>query len=131
MQSKPKLLHSLRAKLRRGHFSRRTEAAYVQWVYRFVKHHGLRHPRDLGERDVVEFLTHLAVARHLAAATQAQALAALQFLYRHVIDRPLVGLGRVPKARAPVRLAVVMSEAEAQRVLAELTGVTRLIGMIL
>lgn len=63
------------------------------------------------------FLTHLAVDKRLAAATQAQALAAIVFLYRHVIDRPLSGLGDVPRARAPVRLPVVLTESEARRVL--------------
>ena len=127
LQPKLKLLHSLRAKLRLGHFSPRTEEAYVHWVHRFVRQQGLRHPREMGEREVVAFLTHLAVERQLAAATQAQALAALQFLYRHVIDRPLVGLGAVPKAAAPVRLPVVLSEGDVQRILQELDGVTHLI----
>lgn len=131
LQPKLKLLHSLRAKLRLGHFSRRTEEAYAHWVYRFVRHQGLRHPREMAEREVVAFLTHLAVDRKLAAATQAQALAALQFLYRHVMDRPLVGLGAVPKASAPVRLPVVLSEGEVQRILRELDGVPHLIGMLL
>jgi integron integrase len=85
----------------------------------------------MGEREVLAFLTHLAVERQLAASTQAQALAALQFLYRHVIDRPLVGLGGVPKAHAPVRLPVVLNEGEVQRVLGELDGVPRLIGILL
>lgn len=131
LQPKAKLLHSLRAKLRLGHFSRRTEEAYVHWAYRFVVHHGRRHPRELGEREVVAFLTHLAVDRKLAAATQAQALAALQFLYRHVLDRPLTGMGGVPKAAAPVRLPVVLSAGEVQRILGQLDGVPRLMAMLL
>ncbi|MEX2154630.1 MAG: integron integrase, partial [Gemmatimonadaceae bacterium] len=131
MQPKTKLLHSLRAKLRLGHLSRRNEETYVRWAYRFVRHQGLRHPRDMGEREVLAFLTYLAVDRNLAASTQAQALAALQFLYRHVIDRPLVGLGRVPKAHAPVRLPVVLSEGDVQLILRELDGVPRLISMLL
>lgn len=131
MQSKSRLLHSLRAKLRLGHFSRRTEETYVHWAYRFVRQQGMRHPRDMGEREVIAFLTHLAVDLKLAAATQAQALAALQFLYRHVIDRPLAGLGNVPRARAPVRLPTVLSEGEVQLVLAALEGVPHLIGIVL
>ncbi len=131
MQPKSKLLHSLRANLRLGHFSPRTEQAYVGWARRFVKFHGLRHPKDLGEREVVQFLTALAVERKLSAATQAQALAALQFLYKHVLDRPLDGLGDVPKARAPHRLPVVLSEREVRCVLRMLDGVPRLVGMLL
>jgi integron integrase len=131
MQPKTKLLHSLRAKLRVGHFSRRTEAAYVHWVVRFVRHQGLRHPGEMGEREVLAFLTYLAVERKLAAATQAQALAALQFLYRHVLDRPLAGLAGMPKARGPVRLPVVLSVGEVQRILGALDGVHRLVGTLL
>ena len=81
-QSNPKLLTRLRSKLRLGHYSRRTEQAYASWVARFVRHHGLKHPADLGEADVVAFLRYLAEDRHVAQATQAQALSALLFLYQ-------------------------------------------------
>jgi site-specific recombinase XerD len=94
----------LRAKLRVGHFSRRSEEAYVGWVRRFVRYHGLRHPADLSDGDVVAFLTHLSAERGLSAATQAQARAALQFLYAHVIGRPLTGLRDLPRVRGPVRI---------------------------
>ena len=70
--SKTKLLHSLRANLRLRHFSSRTEEAYSGWVRRFVRFHGLKHPRELGEAEVREFLTDLAVERHLGPATQAR-----------------------------------------------------------
>ena len=76
VQQKTKLLHSLRANLRLRHFSPRTEEAYVSWVRRFVRFHGLRHPGESGEGEVVAFLTHLSVERRVAASTQAQALAA-------------------------------------------------------
>ncbi len=131
MQQKTKLLHSMRANLRLRHFSPRTEEAYVSWVRRFVRFHGLRHPREMGEREVVAFLTHLAVERHVSSSTQGQALAALLFLYRHVLDRPLAGLGPIPRARAPVRLPVVLTRLEVQRVLAGLQGVMRLVGSLL
>ena len=77
------------------------------------------------------FLTYLAVERKLAAATIAQARAALQFLYRHVIDRPLVGLGDTPRARVPARLPVVLTESEVARVLDTLDGVPHLVAMLL
>ena len=99
---KPKLLHLLRANLRLRHFSPRTEEAYSAWVRRYVRFHGLRHPRDMGEAEVRAFLTYLAVERHLAPATLAQALAALLFLYRELLERPLRGMGPVPRARVPV-----------------------------
>jgi integron integrase len=88
-------------------------------------------PRELHEADVSRFLTHLAVEGRVAAATQAQALAAVLFLYRHVLDRPLKGLASVPRARAPVRLPVVLSRTEVQSVLGALDGTPQLIGRLL
>jgi len=131
LQANPKLLHSLRLILRIGHFSRRTEEAYTYWIRRYIRFHGFRHPRELHEPDVVRFLTHLAVEGRVAAATQAQALAALLFLYRHVLDRPLRGMGQVPRARGPARIPVVLSRTEVQSVLGLLDGTPKLIGMLL
>jgi hypothetical protein len=84
----PRLLDAVREALRARHYSLRTEAAYVSWVRRFVRFHGLRHPRDLGEPEVTAFLTHLAVAEGVSASTQNQALSALVFLLR---QRPQAG----------------------------------------
>jgi integron integrase len=128
---KMKLLQSLRSNLRLRHFSPRTEEAYVSWVRRFVRHHGLRHPAELGEREVVAFLTYLAVERRVSASTQAQALAALLFLYKEVVRRPLEALGPVPRGRAPLRLPVVLTIGEVRLVLGGLKGVVRLVGMLL
>jgi integron integrase len=131
VQQNTKLLPSLRANLRLRHFSPRTEEAYVAWVRRFVRFHGLRHPGELGEREVVSFLTHLAVERRVAASTQAQALAALCFLYRDVLDRPLQGLGSIPRPRGPVRLPVVLTAEEVRRVLTGLGGTAGMVGGLL
>jgi len=128
---KPKLLQSLRANLRLRHFSPRTEEAYSSWVRRYVRFHRLRHPADLGEAEVKTFLTHLAVDRQLAPSTLAQALAALLFLYREVVGRPLAGVGPVPRARAPVRLPVVLTPEEVRRVLEQMRGTTRLAALLL
>ena len=121
----------MRSKLRLGHYSRRTEQAYVGWVIRFVRHHRLRHPAELVEQDVMAFLRHLAEERRVAAATQGQALAALLFLYREVLGRPLAGLGPIPRARAPARLPVVLTQQEVERVLAGLQGTAALVGALL
>src|SRR3970040_2931394 len=88
-QSNPKLLTLMRSKRRLGHYSPRTEQAYVGWVIRFVRHHRVRHPAELGEQDVMAFLRHLAEERRVAVATQGQALAALPFLYRAFPRPPL------------------------------------------
>ena len=131
MQNKKGLLQTMRDKSRIMHFSARTEEAYIGWVRRFVRFNMLRHPREMGEGEVIAFLTHLAVDLKLAAATQSQALAAILFLYRHVVDKPLSALGNVPRARAPSRLPVVLSAAEVRRVFAELHDDPRLVAMLL
>ena len=83
----PKLLDRLRDKLRTKHLARSTERAYVAWARRFILFHGKRHPQEMGASEVEAFLTHLAVERNVAASTQNQALAALLFLYRHVLEQ--------------------------------------------
>jgi hypothetical protein len=83
----PKLLEQRRTALRSRHYSRRTEKACVMWARRFVRFHDLRHPAQLAEPEINAFLTHLAVECHVSASTQNQALSALLFLYRHVLDR--------------------------------------------
>src|SRR6202158_3331616 len=86
LPSEPKLLDQLRGRLRVKHYSIRTEQAYVDWVRRFILFHGKRHPRDLGQREVEGFLTHLAVKGRVSASTQNQAKSAILFLFREVID---------------------------------------------
>ena len=76
----PKLLDQVRETTRRLHYSIRTEDAYVDWTRRFILFHAKRHPLEMGEPEVVAFLTHLAVERDVAASTQNQALCALLFL---------------------------------------------------
>jgi integron integrase len=127
----PKLLRRVRIALRTARYSPRTEAAYVVWIRRFVRFHGLRHPDSLGEAEVSSFLTHLATERRVASSTQTQALSALLFLYREILRRPLADLGRVVRARAPTRMPVVLTRAEVGRVLEELAGVYRLVGTML
>ncbi len=131
MAPNQKLLPSLRANLRLRHYSPRTVEAYTAWARRFVLHHGLRHPAELGEAEVTAFLIHLAEERQCAPSTQAQALAALLFLYKEVLRRPLAGLGAIPRARAPVRLPTVLGPEEVRRVVVQMRGVTRLLALLL
>ena len=125
--SNPRLLTALRHQLRLGHYSQRTEQAYVGWVRRFVRFHGLRHPRELGEEEVVQFLTVLVERHRVAVSTQGQALAALLFLYREVLGRPLRLEGRIPRGRGVTRIPVVLDRGEVGRVLAQLSGVYHLV----
>jgi integron integrase len=124
------LLAEVRRVIRLRHYSRRTEQAYVHWVGRFVRFAGLRHPRELGDRDVAAFLTDLAVRGRVSAATQNQALAALLFLYRHVLSRPVTGDGIV-RARPSARVPVVLTPDEVHRVLGAMAGTNRLVAELL
>ena len=118
-----RLLDQVREATRRLHYSIRTEDAYVAWSRRFILFHGKRHPLEMGEPEVIAFLTHLAVQRDVAASTQNQALSALLFLYKVVLGRPLNWLNdEVVRARNSERLPTVFSRAEARAVLAQLDG---------
>lgn len=127
----PKLLRRVRLAIRTARYSPRTEAAYLVWIKRFVRFHGLRHPGELGEAEVAAYLTHLATVKRVAASTQTQALSALLFLYREVLRQPLGDLGAIHRARTPERLPVVLTRGEVWRVLEELDGVYRLVGTLL
>jgi integron integrase len=117
----PLLLDRVRQVLRVRHYALRTEESYVQWIRRFILHHGKRHPRDMGAAEVEQFLTHLAVAGRVSASTQNQALCALVFLYGQVLE---IDLGRFDGVRAwrPKRLPVVLSPEEVAAVLARVSG---------
>jgi Phage integrase, N-terminal SAM-like domain len=106
------LFEVAREKIRTRHLALRTEQAYLQWMRRYVKFHGRRHPRDMGPREVEAFLTHLAVESKVGASTQNQALQALLFLYKHVLEIELPWLENVIRASRPKRLPVVLSTAE-------------------
>src|SRR5262245_46046440 len=122
VQTGPSLLAQLRRVLRVRHYSRRTEEAYVAWVRRFVKFCGMRHPRELGMGDVSRFLSGLAVEDRVSASTQNQALAAIVFLYRDVLDMPVGWLNAVVRAKRPARVPLVLTRDEVRRVLARLKG---------
>jgi hypothetical protein len=128
----PRFLDQVRVAARRLHYSIRTEEAFAPWVKRFVLFHGKRHPAEMGEADVVAFLDALAVDRHVAASTRNQALAALLFLHKVVLDRPLERLGGdMVRARRPERLPVVLTRDEIRTVLAQLDGTPWLMASLL
>ena len=128
---KPRLLQQVHAAIRRLHYSRRTEEAYVHWIKRFIFWSGKRHPASLGEAEVSAFLSHLAVELNVAAATQNQALASLLFLYKQVMSIELPWLDTMVRAKRPVRLPVVLSPGEVAALLAQLDGVHGLMAGIL
>jgi integron integrase len=116
----------VRRKLRERRYSRRTEEAYAHWIRRYIVHHGRRHPRDLAEAEVRDFLSHLAVEGHVSASTQNQALAALTFLYDAVLDRPLTRIEGIAPARRAARVPTVLSQREVRAILDRLEDPVRL-----
>ncbi|HEV8510414.1 MAG TPA: integron integrase [Gemmatimonadales bacterium] len=120
--SAPPLLTQLRVAIRTRHYSSRTEEAYVQWVRRFIRFCGTRHPRELGVGDVTRFLSSLAVDCKVSAATQNQALAAIMFLYRDVLQVPVGWLTTLVRAKQSVRVPVVFTRDEVRKVFAQMRG---------
>lgn len=118
----PKLLDRVRIAIRTRHMSPRTEQAYVFWVRRFVVFHGKRHPAEMGAAEVSAWLSHLAVEGRVAASTQNQALAAVLFLYRHVLGVELPWLDDLVRARRPARVPVVLGRDEVAAVMQCLSG---------
>ncbi len=126
-----KLLDRMRRVIRSMHYSYRTEQSYLPWVKRFILFHGKRHPDRMGKREVEAFLTHLAVDRRVAAATQNQALNAIVFLYRHVLEVDLPWLDNVVRAKRKVRVPVVLGRAEVRSIMANLGPPHDLVVLIL
>src|SRR5271157_3939038 len=116
------LLDQMRDRIRTLHYSIRTEDSYVLWAKQFILFHRKRHPLEMGEAEVGEFLTYLAAERNVAASTQNQALSAILFLYKVVLDRPLERVEDVLRAKKPQRLPVVFTREEVQAVLARMQG---------
>ena len=131
MDAKPKLLTVAREKMRARHFSYRTEQTYVGWIKRFILYYDKRHPNEMGAPEVEGFLTHLAVERRVSASTQNQALGALLFLYRHVLNVDLPWLENVVRARKPTHVPVVLSRREVQNLLGQLEPPFHLIAQLL
>ena len=129
--SPPRLLDQVRGKIRLKHYSLRTEQAYSDWIKRYIRFHGKRHPRDMGAGEVEVFLTHLAVEGKVAASTQNQAKSALLFLYKVVLEMELPWLDNVEQAKVPKRLPVVLTREEVHGLLARLQGVHWLVASLL
>ncbi|HYM36417.1 MAG TPA: integron integrase [Steroidobacteraceae bacterium] len=127
----PRLLNQLRERIRYCHYSLRTEQAYVFWVRRFIKFHGLRHPRELGAAEVEAFLMFLATVKKVSPSTHKQALAALLFLYRQVLDIELPWMQEIGRPRSQIRIPVVLSRAEVGALLDHIDTGHRVIASLL
>jgi integron integrase len=129
--SKPRLSEQVRDQMRLHHYSLRTEETYLHWIKRYILFHGKRHPAEMGEQEITAFLTHLAVDKNVAASTQNQALAAVLFLYKKVLNQELEWMDGVVRAKRHVRIPEVMSPQQVKALLRELKGTHQLMARLL
>ncbi len=118
----PRLLDRMRVVLRSKRYSLRTEETYVSWVRRFILFHNKRHPRAMGAEEITAFLEYLAVERQVASSTQNQALNAINFLYRYVLQDELPELNEFLRAKRPKKIPVVFTRPEINRLLERMDG---------
>ncbi len=130
-RGKPRLLDRVRDAVRTRHLSPKTEKAYVGWTKRFVVFQGMRHPEEMREREINQFMSYLAVKRKVSPATQKQALSALIFLYKKVLDMELGWVRGFIRAKQAIRLPVVLTREEVAAVLAHLSGLHWLMASLL
>lgn len=126
-----KLLIQLKEEIRRRNYSYSTEKSYSQWIVRYIRFNNLQHPINLNESHVVSFLNDLANQKNVAASTQNQALSAIVFLYKNILNHPLKNLNKLKRAKRSVHMPVVLSEKEARLVIEYLEGVPKLIVSLL
>ena len=126
-----RLIDQVKERIRYLHYSLSTEKVYIYWVKFFIRWHGVRHPREMGAREVEAFLTMLATERKVSASTHNQALSALLFLYREVLDIDLPWLDNVNRPTSPKRIPSVLTKDEVAGLLAQMEGVTALLARLL
>ena len=126
-----RLMEQLHDAIRTHQYSFETEKAYRHWVHEYILFHGKRHPAQMGADEIQTYLSYLATRRRVSASTQNQALSAILFLYKKVLDIELPWMGEIVRAKRPVRVPVVLSRGEVSRVLDVLSGQHWLIASIL
>ena len=119
-----KLMDQVRQVLHYHHYAYQTEKTYCSWIEQYVRFHKCnKHPREMGKVEIESFLSHLATNRSVSASTQRQALNAVVFLYKHVLDLPIAEAIEHVRAKRFARPPVVMSNSEVQRVLVHMQGI--------
>jgi len=116
MQKKPKLLTQVKQKIRAKGYSHSTEKSYIQWIKQYIQFHKLKHPATLTHEDVSTFLNYLVEKRHIAGSTQNQALSAILFLYRQILDQPDFYIENLDWSKKPKRIPLVLSKEEVKEV---------------
>jgi len=128
--TKSPFLESIRTTLRVNRYSLHTEKSYLYWIKKFICFHSKRHPKDMAEPEVELFLTHLALIEKVSPLTQNQALCALIFMYRKVLDRELNNM-QFQFARVPQRVPQVLSHNEALTIINNLSGRSKMIASLM
>lgn len=126
-----KLLEVVRDSLRTQNYSYRTEKTYINWIRKYILFHKKRHPKEMGEREINQFLTYLAVNQKVAASTQNQALSALLFLYKRILRKEIGWIGNIQRARKPKKIPVVFTREEVKKVMLHLHGKCWLMGALM
>lgn len=125
-----KLVDAISEVCRTEHYAYRTEETYLKWIKRFIAYYRNKHPREMGAEEVQNFLTHLAVDRKVSASSQNQALSAILFLYKKVLDIDLPWMVDVVRAKRSRRVPIVLSRSEVQKVLSCMSGKTWLMASL-
>lgn len=126
----PKLLDQVRNIIRAKHYSYKTEKTYILWIRQFIFFHNKKHPKDMGEDEIGQFLTHLAVKKKVSSSTQNQALCALVFLYKHVLKKEIENLDLI-WAKKSKHIPVVLSKEEIRTLFNQLSGIYWIMAMLL
>ncbi len=124
---KSKLPHEVRREIRGRNYSYRTEKPYTNWIIRFIRHSGTKHPSVISEKEITDFLNYLAVDRNVAASTQNQALCALVFLYDQVLELAMPFFKNLKRAKKPSRIPVVLTTKEIKDIFLRMNGLPLLI----
>ena len=126
-----RLLDKVRLVIRKKHYSYSTEEAYTKWIKRYILFHNKKHPADMGEKEISDFISDLALNSNVAASTQNQALNAIVFLYKQTLNIDLGDFGPMERAKKPEKIPIVLSKEEVDRVLSFMSGTNRLMAQIL
>lgn len=126
-----KLLSEIENKCIILHYSKSTASIYVSWCRQFIVYHGKKHPSQLHEKQISQFLSYLAINRKVSASTQNQALHAILFMYKHVLKIDLEYITDIERAKKPQRIPVVFTPDEIRRIFDNMHGTSKLVAQIL
>jgi len=116
-------IEQIRNVIRVRHYSLRTEQTYISWLKQYIFFNNKRHPKDMAELEVASFLTYLARERNVSSSTQNQALNAIVFVYKYVLNKPLdEKISGIVRAKAKKKIPVVLTKSEIACILKSLNG---------